>query len=180
MLHTSTRTLFQELVTSALTSTSVQAEPDVERYLIDVLEGFTGPNQLSLLHTPFVEQLGKALASPQPERTWLMRGLGDAALFVGGFASASLEARGVTRSYCVSLGSRAYWEASRGSVVLLDLASRFEAFLGVLTEVRELTALRTEGDTLELYERWLRHSSPEVLRRLTAAGAIASRRIIIS
>lgn len=171
---------FQELLTTALKSLELSPAAATERYLTNLLVACTYQTSTPDLSTPLVEQLASALEASTPERVQRMRGLGDAALFMSGFASEAMPRRGLTKSYCCSLGSRAYWEASRGqSPVLQELAQRFEAFSEAFDEVREQTCLHTSGSILRQYERWMDSSSPELLRRLTKNGLAPQRKSIL-
>lgn len=176
-LYPDVKEFFRELLGLALKSRSVSTAIATETYLIDLLAGFSTAERLSDVSTPFVEQLGKALQATPPERAARMRCLGDAALFVSGFAAESMPRRGISKSYCVSIGSRAYQEAARGrSLVLEELSNRFEVFTLVFDEVRERTSLHTDGDILKLYERWTESGSEELLTRLSKLGVIVPSR----
>ena len=52
----------------------------------------------------------------------------------------------------------------------VELANRFGAFARVLDEVREQTAMCTDGEILRIYERWSTTRSPELFRRLNRRG----------
>jgi hypothetical protein len=131
--------------------------------------------------TPFVELLAKAAAVSGPERVNRMRSLGDSALFVSGFLPDSFDRRGVTQPYVIAIGARAYGEVGRvrptiasdggpDSEVFFELAGRFEAFARVLDEVRDQTAMCTDGEIVRLYERWCTTRSPQLFRRLSRRG----------
>lgn len=183
------RDFFRQHVTDALKSLDVRTAQATELYLADLLAGFAAADRVQEMCTPFVEQLGKALAVAGPERVNRMRSLGDAALFVSGFLADSFSARGVTQPYVIAIGARAYGEVSRvrSSVVIdagpdtrvfVELADRFEAFSRVLDEVREQTAMCTDGELVRIYERWCTTRSPELFRRLhrRGVGAVAPKR----
>lgn len=162
-------------------SLDVRTAEATELYLVDLLAGFAADTRAEEISTPFVEQLGKALAVSGPERANRMRSLGDAALFVSGFWVDSFSARGVTQSYVMAIGTRAYGEVSRAHsailpdaasepAVFVELAGRFEAFSRVLDEVREQTAMCTDGELVRIYERWCATRSPALFRRLNRRG----------
>ncbi|MET0385238.1 MAG: hypothetical protein ABW321_04730 [Polyangiales bacterium] len=168
-------------MTEALRSLDVRTAVATEHYLVDLLVGFAAAERAQDMHTPFVEQLGKALSVNGPERASRMRSLGDAALFVSGFLADSFTARGVTQTYVIAIGARAYGEVSRvrssivfdagpDTEVFVELAGRFEAFSRVLDEVREQTAMCTDGELVRIYERWCTTRSPELFRRLHRRG----------
>jgi hypothetical protein len=152
-----------------------------EHYLVDLLAGFVAADRVREMGTPFVELLGEALHTSGPERANRMRSLGDAALFTSGFLSDSVTTRGVTHTYVIAIGARAYGEVGRVRAtsfpdagpepeVFVELADRFEAFSRVLDEVREQTAMCTDGELVRLYERWCTTRSPELFRRLHRRG----------
>jgi hypothetical protein len=184
------REFFRDHVTEALKSLDVRpAVEATEHYLVDLLAGFTAAERVQEMCTPFVEQLGKALSVHGPERANRMRSLGDAALFASGFLADSFSMRGVTQTYVIAIGARAYGEVSRSRAtvvpdagpdaqVFVELAGRFAAFSRVLDEVREQTAMCTDGELVRIYDRWCTTRSPELFRRLNrrGVGALAPQR----
>lgn len=181
-LYGDAKEFFRELLGSASKNVHVKPPETTEHYLVNLLAGYAKDGWAQDLDTPFVEQLSKALEVSGAERSNRMRCLGDDALFVSGFLQDSCGRRGITTTYCISIGSRAYGEAGRGrfdfgpsAEVFTDLAQRFEAYAHVLDEVRELTALCTEGELMRLYERWMTTRSPEVLRRLSRRGVFPTK-----
>lgn len=179
---TDVRDYFREHVTGALKSLAVRAEEATEHYLVNLLAGFTVSDRIQEMCTPFVELLARAVNVSGTERLYRMRNLGDAALFVSGFFSDSCDRRGVTQPYVQAIGARAYGEVGRAgrsappsdgpdqSQVFVELADRFGAFARVLDEVREQTAMCTDGEILRIYERWSETRSPELFRRLSRRG----------
>ena len=179
---TDVRDFFRDHVTEALRSLEVRTAQATEHYLVNLLAGFVVSDRIHEMCTPFVELLGRAVAVSGAERLYRMRNLGDAALFVSGFLSDSCDRRGVTQPYVYAIGSRAYGEVGRAgrsappsdgpdqSEVFVELADRFSAFARVLDEVREQTAMCTDGEILRIYERWYTTRSPELFRRLSRRG----------
>jgi hypothetical protein len=178
---TDVRGFFRDHVTEALRSLDVKTEQATEHYLVNLLAGFAVSDRIHEMATPFVELLGKALAVSGPERVNRMRSLGDSALFVSGFLSDSCDRRGITQPYVIAIGARAYGEVGRvrrvassdggpAKEVFVELADRFEAFTRVLDEVREQTAMCTDGELVRLYERWCTTRSPKLFRRLHRRG----------
>lgn len=166
---------FRERLLQALADLEIHTQESTEHYLVNLLSSFAVPERVHELHTPFVDWLTLAYSTRGVERAVHMQGIGDSALFVSGFLSDSMSRRGVTLGYCLTIGQRAYGEA--GHLVadpdLLELARRFAAYVRVLDEVREQTAHRTDGEVLQLYERWATTRSPELLRRLGRHGVTA-------
>ena len=180
--HRDVCSFFRERLLQALAALDVWATEPIEEYLVNLLSSFTQPERVQELHTPFVDSLTQAYSTRGFERVSRLRGIGDSALFLSGFLSDAMDYRGVTRTYCIAVGQRAYGEAGRqvfdigpGPDVFLDLACRFGAFVRVLDEIREQTSHRTDGELLHLYERWLVSGSPELLQRLGRHGVSVSR-----
>ena len=176
------REFFRDHVTEALRSLSLRTEQATEHYLVNLLAAFAVSDRIQEMCTPFVELLERALAVSGAERLYRMRNLGDAALFVSGFLSDSCDRRGVTQPYVYAIGARAYGEVGRAgrtappsdrpdqSQVFVELADRFGAFARVLDEVREQTAMCTDGELLRIYERWTATRSPQLFQRLHRRG----------
>ena len=172
---------FGEHVARALRDLRLTTEPATEGYLVGLLSGYAVSEQIQVLAQPLVALLQRALDAQGSERQLRMRELGDAALFLSGFFPDSFERRGLDAGYAASMGGRAYLLAGSQDrngarrQVLSELARRFVEFARVLDEVRERTALSTDGEVLRLYERWLHSGSPAVARRLARRGVNAPR-----
>jgi hypothetical protein len=175
------RVFFREKITEALRSLEVRTADATEHYLANLLAGFAVADRIHEMCTPFVELLAQAAAVSGVERVNRMRSLGDSALFVSGFLPDSFDRRGITQPYVTAIGSRAYGEVGRvrptiasdggpDSEVFVELAERFDAFARVLDEVREQTAMCTDGELVRLYERWCTTRSPQLFRRLHRRG----------
>jgi hypothetical protein len=79
--------------------------------------------------------------------------------------------------YYIQLGERAYGSlARRGDDAFVDvfdeLAEKFTAFVDVLGEVSEQTAVTSNADLLRLYEKWLRTDSRRRANLLAARGIV--------
>jgi hypothetical protein len=177
----SVREFFGEQVARALRDLRLETGPATEGYLVGLLSGYAVSEQIQVLAHPLVVLLQQALEAPGPDRQLRLRQLGDAALFLSGFFPDSFERRGLDPTYAATMGGRAYHLAGSQDrdgarrLVLSELAQRFVEFVRVLDEVRERTALSSDGEVLQLYERWLRSGSPAVARRLARRGVNASR-----
>jgi hypothetical protein len=175
------RAFFREHITEALRSLEVRTADATEHYLANLLAGYAVADRIHEMCTPFVELLAQAASVSGVERVNRMRSLGDSALFVSGFLPDSFDRRGITQPYVTAIGSRAYGEVGRvrptiasdgapDSEVFVELAERFDAFARVLDEVREQTAMCTDGELVRLYERWCTTRSPQLFRRLHRRG----------
>ena len=176
------RAYFHERLTASLVKHNVSAEDPTRIYLVDMLAGFAGKPAENLLSRTLAEQLAEAVEAHGIDRLRKLRDLGNSSLYVAGFFSEHLDARGVSESYVATMGERAFLgclsmvrhtappaEAALAGVYDA-LGHRFESYVKVLDDVREATALRTPQDIIRLYERWQRTRSPILAERLRAAG----------
>jgi hypothetical protein len=172
---------FVEHVTGAMRDLGVETAAETQGYLVDLLSDFAVSQRLQVLGEPLVTLLQRAQQATGPERYSRMRELGDVALFICGFFPDSFDRRGVSRGYVVSMGGRAYLVLGKAEVqatrdqprraeVFVELGGRFQDMARVLDEVRERTAMCTEGEVVRLYERWSRSGSPALAHRLQRRG----------
>jgi hypothetical protein len=171
------RRFFGEHVTEAMHELRLETREETRGYLIDLLSGFSVSSEIQTLSEPLAALLARALETSGPERLARMRQLGDVALFICGFFPDSFDRRGLTRTYVVQMGGRAYLVVGQAArdrgakpEVFVELADRFHDMAAVLDEVRERTSLCTDGALLKLYERWCDTGSPAVARRLQRRG----------
>jgi hypothetical protein len=164
----------------------VETAAETRGYLVDLLSDFAVSQRLRVLGEPLAMLLQQAQQATGPERFSRMRELGDVALFICGFFPDSFDRRGLSRGYVVSMGGRAYLVLGRTEVqatsdqprrpeVFVELGGRFDDMARVLDEVRERTAMCTEGEVVRLYERWVRSGSPALANRLQRRGVHAQR-----
>ena len=92
-----------------------------------------------------------------------LRQVGDLSLFISGFFADSLNRRLVDIDYYIQLGESAYGSLARRDEtfgeVFNELSEKFPAFVDVLGEVSEQSALTSNTDVLRLYEKWVRTKS---------------------
>jgi hypothetical protein len=175
------RTFFVEHVTEAMRDLRVETRAETQGYLANLLSGFAVSEKVPVLTEPLARLLQKALNASGAERLSRLRDLGDVALFICGFFPDSFDRRGLSRTYVVDMGGRAYLvvghsarEPSR-SEVFAELGGRFDDMARVLDEVRERTAMCTDGEIIRLYERWCRSGSPAIATRLRRRGVAPQR-----
>jgi hypothetical protein len=174
---------FKELVESALARQHLQAGDLTSFYLVNLLCQYVRPDATEAPHTePLALRLARALESGGIEQRARLRRLGDAALFVSGFFSDSLQRRAVDVDYYVSMGEYAYGSLSRSdeeafAEVFRELSGRFVGYMDVLAEVSERTALSSGSDVLRIYEKWLRTGSPRSGQKLVDRGIIPNQSI---
>jgi len=170
---------FRDLVESALRRQHIEAHELTSFYLVNLLTGFVHVDRSTT--TPEDEALGirfvKALQTAGMRQRDELRHVGDLSLFISGFFADSLTRSPVDVDYYISLGEYAYGSLARQGDdafgdVFDELAGRFAAFVDVLGEVSERSALASNADLLRLYERWLRTGSRRSGELLAARGIV--------
>jgi hypothetical protein len=173
---TNVEAFFVEHVHEAMRELRVETKAETRGYLVKLLSGFSVSHQAPSLSESLAGRLQQALEVSGPERLARLRGLGDVALFICGFFPDSFDRRGLSRSYVVALGGRAYLVVGREArdqgrgELFVELGDRFHDMARVLDEVRERTAMCTDGALVRLYERWCKSGSPALSGRLRRRG----------
>lgn len=170
---------FRELVESALQRQHLVARELTSFYLVNLLAGFVNFDRSAAfdgdeaLGVRFVKALGSGGARQRDE----LRHVGDRSLFISGFFSDSLNRSLVDVDYYIQLGEYAYGSLARqGDAAFGDvfdeLSGKFPAFVDILGEVSERSALTSNADLLRLYEKWLRTKSRRSGDLLVARGIV--------
>jgi hypothetical protein len=167
---------FKELVEGALAHQRISAGELTSFYVVHLLAGFVQLRQ-ELDDRPLGVQLAEALESGGVRQRTSLRHVGDAALFVSGFFSDSLNRKLVDVDYYVNIGGLAYQTLSRDeadtfSPAFAELAEKFVGFVDVLSEVSERTSCVSNADLLRLYERWLKTGSRRSGELLVERGVV--------
>jgi hypothetical protein len=177
--HESPSEYFRDLVESALKRQHLEASELTSFYLVNLLAGFVHvdrpavPPEDDALGVRFVRALQAAGMRQRDE----LRQVGDYSLFISGFFADSLARGLVDIEYYMCLGEHAYGSlARRGDDTFGDvfdeLSGKFAAFVDVLGEVSERSAVASNTDLLRLYERWLRTRSRRTAELLAARGIV--------
>lgn len=167
---------FRELVEDALAHQRVEANQLTAFYVVNMLAGFARVNADARLDDePLALSVVRAVESAGWQRRAWLKWVGDRSLFLSGFFADSLKQRLVEPDYYVALGGFAYGALSRGddgasSPIFQELAAKFVAFVDVLSEVSERSAMSSNRDVLRLYERWLRTGSARTGSLLVELG----------
>lgn len=170
---------FRELVDSAMKRQHLAARELTSFYLVHLLTGFVHFDRTAA--PPEDEALGirfvKALQTAGVRQRDALRQVGDLSLFIAGFFADSLTRGPVDIDYYVSLGEHAYGSLARQGTdtfgdVFDELSGKFAAFVDVLGEVSERSALASNADLLRLYERWVRTRSRRSGELLAARGIV--------
>jgi hypothetical protein len=169
---------FRELVESALQHQHLAAGELTSFYLVNLLAGFVRVDRVpSAGDEPLGLRLAKALQAAGVQQRDSLRQVGDHSLFISGFFSDSLNRRLVDVDYYIQLGECAYGSLARQgddtfAEVFDELAGKFTAFVEVLGEVSERTALTSNSDLLRLYEKWVRTRSRRSGDLLASRGIV--------
>ena len=156
---------FKELVETAMEHQHVAVRDLTSFYLVNLLTGFVHFDRSSpaIGDEPLGIRLARALQSGGTTQRNGLREVGDLSLFISGFFADSLTRTLVDVDYYIQLGECAYGSLARRDVPLGDvfdeLAGKFSAFVDVLGEVSERSALSSNSDVLRLYEKWVRTRS---------------------
>lgn len=170
---------FRELVESAMKRQHLAARELTSFYLVNLLAGFVHFDRSAT--TAEDEALGvrfvKALQAAGVRQRDELRQVGDRSLFISGFFSDSLTRSLVDVDYYIHLGEYAYGSLARQGDdafgdVFDELSGRFAAFVDVLGDVSERTALSSNTDLLRLYEKWLRTRSRRSGDLLVSRGIV--------
>ena len=169
---------FRELVESAMQRQQLAARELTSFYVVNLLTGFVHLNRSAkigdhALGMRFVKALQAAGVRQRDE----LRQVGDLSLFMAGFFADSLTRSLVDVDYYMQLGENAYGSLARqGDAafggVFDELSGKFAAFVDVLGEVSERSALSSNTDLLRLYEKWLRTRSRRSGELLVARGIV--------
>ena len=156
---------FRDLVETAMQRQRLAAGELTSFYLVNLLAGFIRVDRSTgAVDEPLGVRFAKALQAAGIQQRDGLRQVGDLSLFISGFFADSLNRSLVDVDYYIQLGESAYGSLARNGDAALadvfdDLAGRFPAFVDVLTEVSERTAITSNADLLRLYEKWIRTRS---------------------
>jgi hypothetical protein len=171
---------FRELVEAALQHQHVSVRGETSFYVVNLLAGFVHPDRLPMAEAreALGIRLARALQAAGEAQRDGLRQVGDLSLFTSGFFSDSLNRSLVDVDYYIQLGARAYGALARRRVtdtlgdVFDELSDNFPAFVDVLSEVSERSALSSNSDLLRLYEKWLRTGSRRSGDLLVSRGIV--------
>jgi len=184
-IATSVGCYFDEVVGEALKHQKVGASRAAQTYVVELLAAFAKPDEAagSALREPVTFLLRDAMEATGTERFKRLQSLGDGVLYGVGFFGEGLDR--ADKRYFVYVGSSAYGHAAEmlrkgatGPGVLDELASGFEGFVEVLTDVSDWVmaqGVRGQQGVVKLYERWLKRSSPALASGLAELGIVASK-----
>jgi hypothetical protein len=170
---------FKEMVDGALAHQGLTTHELTAFYVVQLLTSFLQRPVLgeNSDESPLAFRLAQAFESGGLRQRESLRQIGDAALFVSGFFSDSLNRKLVDVDYYVSIGGCAYSALSRVetdtfSTVYAELGEKFVGFVDVLSEVSERSSCSSNADLLRLYEKWVRTGSRRSGQLLVERGVV--------
>ncbi len=169
---------FRELVQSALQHQHLAAGELTSFYLVNLLTGFVHIDRVESAQDeePLGIRFAKALQEAGIRQRDGLRQVGDLSLFISGFFADSLNRRLVDVDYYIHLGESAYGSLAHRHAtfgeVFNELSEKFPAFVDVLGEVSEQSALTSNTDVMRLYEKWVRTKSRRSGDLLVARGIV--------
>lgn len=176
---------FRELVESAMHNQHVSANELTSFYVVNLLAAFVHLDRSPAAgdDEALGVRLARAMQAAGMAQRDALRKVGDVSLFVSGFFADSFNRSLVDIDYYIQLGEYAYGSLARqGDEALGDvfdeLSGKFTAFVDILGEVSERTALSTNGDLLRLYEKWLRTKSRRSGDLLVARGIVPNASVV--
>jgi len=178
---------FESVVDAAMEQRQVKTFPHARDYLVTVLSFYvpagnlfdevtdSGKRSQSMLS----EALLNAMNSDTHERSAKLKRMADRALYVAGFFADSLNRKLVDVDYYQEMGSTAYAllaENTREDLaakVYREYATRFLAFMEVLSVIASQAKVQDEQNILRLYETYAKTGSDLARERLLERGLIA-------
>ncbi len=180
------REFFGDRVEQALGKLKFVPLPLSRVYLVNLLQHFMFSNNLfptdettgKTRRETLAEMYLKAQTLTGPQRTELLKKLGDSSLYISGFFGDSLTRKIVDVEYYVDMGGVAYGELSSSasdenlSRVFGEYSTRFAEFVDVLTFISQESMIQTNGDLLKLYDRYIATGSRLAEEQLLERGLI--------
>lgn len=179
---------FRERVSDSIHSLKVEASPEAEFYLVQLLTTFTEAGQLyesGEAGKPQEKALAvryfEATLASRHEKIPVLKKMGDVALYTSGFFADSFFKKIVSADYYIHMGEAAYSSlsgilSSEKSLYIQELfeelAGKFVRFADVLSDVACRSHLGSDKNLLRLYERWLKTGSQQAYDLLVEQGMV--------
>lgn len=190
LIHAVTvREHFSTALQSAARNQDVALRDITSTYLVNLLTEYCEASALAAVTDanqqikPLAMLYGEALEAPTTEhRRRTLQKLGDLALFISGVFSDSLNRKLVDVDYYIGMGEAAYCcvydslkvdtRAKAVSAVFAELSSKFPLLVDLLTEISEMSGLKSRSDLLRSYELWQKTGSERARKQLSRAGIV--------
>jgi hypothetical protein len=178
---------FAELVKKGMEFRKINADPNVEMYLVGLLNHYLDARNLFEEVEPesghkapkTLAELYMVAQNSQPAmRFELLKKLGDRSLYISGFFADSLERKLVDVDYyaemgCVAYGSLAQSAQDSISHVYNTFSKRFLEFVDVLTYISHSSQIQSDQNILRLYDRYIKTGSELAREKLIENGIVA-------
>lgn len=186
-LNLSFKDHFTELLQQAQKELGISAQPQVQDYLVNLLEFHTVTANLypsdysesgKKTPTTLAEMWLLAHQSEANLRFELIKQLGDRALYVGGYFTESLNRKTVDLEYYRQMGQSAFGFLSTHSANQVQsrtfkyLASDFNLWLDMLSFVSNQHSGTPNASLLKMYERYLKTGSDYAYQQLVERGVV--------
>ena len=168
---------FGERVDDALKRLKFRPDALAKRYVVNLLERFMFSSHVFERGETLAELYLRALSAPKPLRHEMLKKLGDGSLYISGFFGESLAHKLVDIEYYVDMGGNAFATlatASEGDLagVYSELSAQFGDFVEVLTFISQDVLVKSNGDLLRLYDRYLTTGSRLAQGQLVEKGLL--------
>lgn len=182
------RAFFYNRVETAFTKLKFQPLPGSREYLIDLLEHYMFSSNLfptdedsgRAKRETLAEMFLRAQNAPGPQRTDLLKKLGDTSLYISGFFGDSLVRKVVDIDYYMDMGGVAYGALATSAAsecvaqVFGEFSARFTEFVDVLTVISQEALIQSNEDLLKLYNRYIATGSRLAEGQLLEKGLLNS------
>ena len=177
---------FSELLNEACEKRRVQILPHSHAYLINLLQHYIDSKKL---FSPFILSESEekppetfaelylfALNSEEPKNREIMRILAERSLYLSGFFAEGLSNKAVDIDYYMNIGASAYsnlsaWTRESSVADLYKiLGKNFDQYAALISYISEKSALQSEANILNLYERYLKTGSKLAEEKLNSLG----------
>lgn len=178
---------FVGLVKEALSQRKIATYPQVESYLVNLLQHFLEARNLfdaeydehgNKQPTTLAELFLVANNSDPITRVELLKKLADKSLYISGYFGDSLQRKLVDVDYYVNMGGTAYAVLANSvkedthAKVFSIFSKRFVDFVDVLTIISQKSMLKDNQNILRLYDRYLKTGSTLAKETLVELGVI--------
>ena len=188
-LFISPQGFFKELVSKGLSQRRVQTYPQVESYLVNLLQHYLDAR--NLFESEYSNESGQrnpqtlaemyliAQSAEASVKAEMLRKLGDRTLYISGFFGDSLQRKIVDVDYYADIGGAAYATLAHHTredevaKVYSTFSSRFGEFVDVLTYISHHSFIKSDESILRLYDRYLRTGSELAREKLVEMGILA-------
>ncbi len=179
---------FKERVSDSIHTLKVEASPEAEFYLVQLLTTFTEASRLyesteggQAGEKPLALRYFEATLASRHEKIPVLKKMGDVALYTSGFFADSFFKKVISADYYIHMGETAYSSLSHilsseknihVQELFEELADKFIRFVDVLSDVAHRSRLGSDTSLLKLYERWLKTGSKKAYDLLVEQGMV--------